>query len=167
MRTTFHLPPRDHQSVRSPLPSSPSTFSPNSTSHRLPGRFAGAEAGGRTTAFIRWFVGRHGVDMNEAANPRHRRRLQRFLHTAVAEPARSPRLILVPGRRCDQLFWCHRARPDSFPGLAGHCYSTVSASSAATVSWRPASENGSSATLYLSPRDYHRIHMPATVGDHA
>ncbi|HNN47228.1 MAG TPA: phosphatidylserine decarboxylase, partial [Azospira sp.] len=35
----------------------------------LAGRFAGAEAGGLTTRFIRWFVGRYGVDMNEAANP--------------------------------------------------------------------------------------------------
>ena len=35
----------------------------------LAGKFASARAGGITTGFIRWFVGRYGVDMAEAANP--------------------------------------------------------------------------------------------------
>ena len=35
----------------------------------LAGKFAGARAGGVTTSFIRWFVGRYGVDMAEAVNP--------------------------------------------------------------------------------------------------
>ena len=33
------------------------------------GRLASARAGGLTTAVIRWFVGRYGVNMAEAANP--------------------------------------------------------------------------------------------------
>ena len=35
----------------------------------LAGKLASAQAGGLTTSFIRWFVGRYGVDMGEAANP--------------------------------------------------------------------------------------------------
>jgi phosphatidylserine decarboxylase len=35
----------------------------------LAGRLASARAGGLTTAVIRWFVGRYGVNMAEAANP--------------------------------------------------------------------------------------------------
>ena len=35
----------------------------------LAGKFASASAGGLTTAVIRWFVGRYGVNMAEAANP--------------------------------------------------------------------------------------------------
>ena len=35
----------------------------------LAGAFAGARLGGLTTGAIRWFVGRYGVDMSEAANP--------------------------------------------------------------------------------------------------
>ena len=35
----------------------------------LAGKLASAQAGGLTTSFIRWFVGRYGVNMDEAANP--------------------------------------------------------------------------------------------------
>ena len=35
----------------------------------LAGRFAGAESGSLTTAVIRWFIGRYGVNMSEAAEP--------------------------------------------------------------------------------------------------
>ena len=35
----------------------------------LAGKFASSRAGGLTTSVIRWFVGRYGVKMGEAANP--------------------------------------------------------------------------------------------------
>ena len=35
----------------------------------LAGKLASARAGGLTTRVIRWFVGRYGVNMTEAANP--------------------------------------------------------------------------------------------------
>ena len=35
----------------------------------LAGKLAGARAGALTTSVIRWFVGRYGVNMAEAANP--------------------------------------------------------------------------------------------------
>jgi phosphatidylserine decarboxylase len=35
----------------------------------LAGTLASAQAGGLTTAVIRWFVGRYGVNMAEAADP--------------------------------------------------------------------------------------------------
>ena len=35
----------------------------------LAGKFASAQAGALTTSVIRWFVGRYGVNMAEAANP--------------------------------------------------------------------------------------------------
>ncbi|HZH07514.1 MAG TPA: phosphatidylserine decarboxylase, partial [Lautropia sp.] len=33
------------------------------------GRVAGARGGAMTTRLIRWFVGKYGVDMNEAEDP--------------------------------------------------------------------------------------------------
>ena len=42
----------------------------------------------------------------------------------------------------------------------GHRYSDHRAGRRRCGSWRRSSTHGSFATLYLSPRDYHRIHMP-------
>ena len=98
--------------------------------------------------------------MNRSRQLRHRRLqdLQRFLHTAAQAGARrSPRPIsLCPVDSAISQFGAIGATRFSRP--KGHRYSTAR-SSAATVSWRPAS-GSSFATLYLSPRDYHRIHMP-------
>ena len=47
----------------------PQYFLPKQLLTTLAGRLASAHAGGLTTAAIRRFVARYGVDMSEAANP--------------------------------------------------------------------------------------------------
>ena len=127
----------------------------------LAGFGASAQAGALTTAVIRWFVGRYQVNMAEAAEPDISRyaSFNEFFTRALtpgARPLAEADLICpVDGAisqfgaiACDQIFQAK-----------GHCYSTealVGGDSALAAEF----ENGYFATLYLSPKDYHRIHMP-------
>ena len=47
----------------------PQYLLPKQAMTRLAGRIANAEGGALTTRLIRWFVGRYGVNMAEAAEP--------------------------------------------------------------------------------------------------
>lgn len=127
----------------------------------LAGRVAGARGGAATTALIRWFVGRYGVDMAEAQNP------DPVAYATFNEFFTRP---LRPGAR--PLADAHFACPvdgaisqfgdidqDQIFQAKGHHYSTT-ALVGGDGSLAAQFENGSFATLYLSPRDYHRIHMP-------
>lgn len=129
---------------------------------QLAGRLAGWPGGRFTQAFIRWFIDRYGVNMAEAANP---------------DPTAYPTFnefftrALQPGARplADAAFVCPvdgaisqfgRIQGDQIFQAKGHTYSTL-----ALVGGDPALaaqfEGGDFATIYLSPKDYHRIHMPA------
>ena len=128
---------------------------------RLAGRVASWHGGARTTALIEWFVRRYGVDMSEAAEPdvaayaTFNDFFTRALKPGVRPLASSELICPVDGAisqwgaiEVDQIFQAK-----------GHRYSTTSlvggdAALAAEF------QNGHFATLYLSPRDYHRIHMP-------
>ncbi|HNJ76986.1 MAG TPA: archaetidylserine decarboxylase [Azospira sp.] len=127
----------------------------------LAGRFAGAEAGGLTTRFIRWFVGRYGVDMNEAANPEiaayktFNDFFTRPLKAGARPLAEADFLCPVDGA-ISQFGAIER---DQIFQAKGHRYSTT-ALVGGDRELATRFENGSFATLYLSPRDYHRIHMP-------
>ena len=127
----------------------------------LAGRFASARAGGLTTAVIRWFVGRYGVNMAEAANPDiaayasfnefFTRPLQ-----AGARPLAEADFICPVDGAISQFGAIDR---DRIFQAKGHSYSTtalVGGDAALAAQF----ENGHFATLYLSPKDYHRIHMP-------
>ena len=115
-----------------------------------------------TTRLIRWFVGKYGVNMAEAANPdiASYTQLQRVLH-ARAEGRRAAarrRRLRLPGGWRDQ-----PVRPiedDQIFQAKGHTFSTDRAGRRRRTSWRRSSTHGSFANLYLSPKDYHRIHMP-------
>ena len=127
----------------------------------LAGKFAGAEAGGLTTRFIRWFVGRYGVDMNEAANPEiaayktFNDFFTRPLKAGARPLAEADFLCPVDGA-ISQFGAIER---DQIFQAKGHRYSTT-ALVGGDRELATRFENGSFATLYLSPRDYHRIHMP-------
>ena len=127
----------------------------------LAGKFAGAEAGGLTTRFIRWFVGRYGVDMNEAANPdiaaykTFNDFFTRPLKAGARPLAEADFLCPVDGA-ISQFGAIER---DQIFQAKGHRYSTA-ALVGGDRELAARFENGSFATLYLSPRDYHRIHMP-------
>ena len=125
------------------------------------GWVAGAKGGALTTALIRWFVKRYSVNMAEAAVPdiSTYASFNDFFTRALKDGARplatADYLCPVDGATSqfgpitgDQIFQAK-----------GHSYSTTAlVGGDATLAAQ--FENGSFATLYLSPRDYHRIHMP-------
>ncbi len=128
---------------------------------RLAGRVASWRGGARTTALIEWFVRRYGVDMSEAAEPdvtayaTFNDFFTRALKSGV-RPLTSSDLICPVDGAISQ--WGSIAGDQIFQAK-GHRYTTtalVGGDSALAGKF----ENGHFATLYLSPRDYHRIHMP-------
>jgi phosphatidylserine decarboxylase len=127
--------------------------------------FAGAVAsrrsGALTTAMILRFVARYGVDMNEAADPdiAHYASFNDFFTRALKPGARpladAPWLCPVDGA-ISQFGAIER---DQLLQAKGHRYSTT-ALLGGDAALAARFDDGSFATLYLSPRDYHRIHMP-------
>ena len=127
----------------------------------LAGKLASARAGGLTTSVIRWFVGRYGVNMAEAANPdiasyaSFNEFFTRPLRDGVRPLATADFICPVDGA-ISQFGVIER---DQIFQAKGHSYSTT-ALVGGDQALAALFENGSFATLYLSPRDYHRIHMP-------
>ena len=127
----------------------------------LAGKAASARAGALTTWAIRRFVKRYGVNMSEAADPRHRElpELQRVLHPR-AEARRAAAGAVrpdLPGGRRDQPL--RRDGPQQDPAGQGPPLPRRRAARrrrGAGDAVRPRHF----ATLYLAPKDYHRIHMP-------
>jgi phosphatidylserine decarboxylase len=128
---------------------------------RFAGRVAGASRGPRTTSLIRWFVRKYGVDMTEALEPKISgyATFNDFFTRALRPEARpladSALVCPVDGAISQFGDIAH----DQILQAKGHSYSTTAlvggdAELAATF------DHGHFATVYLSPRDYHRIHMP-------
>ena len=125
------------------------------------GRFATTRAGGLTTAVIRWFVGRYGVNMSEAAEPdiASYESFNEFFTRPLKSGARplADAAFICPVDGAISQFGAI-ARDQIFQAK-GHHYSTT-ALVGGDAELAALFENGSFATLYLSPKDYHRIHMP-------
>jgi len=127
----------------------------------LMGRLASAEAGAATTAVIRWFVRHYRVEMEEAVDPRIEsyRSFNDFFTRALkpgARPlARADLLCPIDGA-VSQL---GRIERDRIFQAKGHDYTTT-ALLAGDAELAARFEDGEFVTLYLSPKDYHRIHMP-------
>lgn len=133
----------------------------------LMGRLAGARAGAGTHMVVRRFIARYGVDMTEAADPRVESyasfndfftRELRAGARPLAPVAESPWVCPVDGA-VSQCGAITGAAGDEIFQAKGHSYTTRAllggdADRAAVYA------GGEFATLYLSPRDYHRIHMP-------
>jgi phosphatidylserine decarboxylase len=128
----------------------------------LAGRIAGAEAGDWTTRLIRWFVGRYGVNMAEAAEPDIAQypSFNAFFTRALKPGARpladAPWLCPVDGA----ISQIGPLDGERLVQAKGHHY-TATALVGGDVTLAREFHGGHFATLYLSPRDYHRIHMPA------
>lgn len=128
-------------------------------------QFAGALArrslGDFTQYKIRRFVARYGVDMSEAAEPDLTRYLtfNDFFTRALkpgARPLAQADFVCPVDGRISQL---GAIDGEQLLQAKGHVYSTTALLSGdATEAARY--RDGSFATIYLSPRDYHRIHMP-------
>ena len=127
----------------------------------LAGWVAGARWGWLTTAIIRWFVRRYQVDMAQAevpdlaAYPTFNLFFTRALKPGVRPLAACDYVCPVDGA-------ISQAGPiagDQIFQAKGHQYSTT-ALLGGDRALAAAFDGGTFATLYLSPRDYHRIHMP-------
>ena len=127
----------------------------------LAGKFANARAGKTTTAVIRWFVKRYQVNMAEAANPdiASYATFNEFFTRPLKDGARplAPVDWVCPvDGAISQL---GAIEQDQIFQAKGHSYSTtalVGGDAALAAQF----QDGHFATIYLSPRDYHRIHMP-------
>ena len=136
-------------------------FIPKLALTRAVGWLAARHGGFGTRAAIRWFIGRYGVDMQQAADPRVEAyaSFNDFFTRALREGARpladAPWLCPVDGA-ISQFGAIER---DRIFQAKGHHYTTralVGGDAALAARF----EDGAFATLYLSPKDYHRIHMP-------
>jgi phosphatidylserine decarboxylase len=128
---------------------------------RAAGWLARARGGAATTWAIRRFIGRYGVDMSEAADPdpAHYATFNDFFTRplrANARPlAQADYLCPVDGA-ISQL---GAIESGQIFQAKGHTYS-VQTLLAGDAELAAPFADGQFATLYLSPRDYHRIHMP-------
>jgi phosphatidylserine decarboxylase len=131
----------------------------------MAGAAARLQAGALTQAVIRWFIGRYGVNMAEAAQPdptaypSFNDFFTRALKPGVRPLASGDWLCPVDGA-ISQFGTIGGSAGDRIFQAKGHSYSTtalVGGDAALAAHFTGAHF----ATLYLSPRDYHRIHMPA------
>lgn len=125
------------------------------------GRVANARRGAKTTRLIAWFVRRYGVDMSEAADSdiAHYASFNEFFTRALrpgARPLADAEWVCPVDGTISQFGAIEQGRIFQ---AKGHRYSAT-----ALVGGDPALaapfEDGQFATLYLSPKDYHRVHMP-------
>lgn len=125
------------------------------------GWVARGERGAVTTAIIRRFVRKYGVDMGEAAESDIARYASfndfftRALKSGARPIADAPLVCPVDGA----ISQFGRIEGDQIFQAKGHRY-TATALLAGDAALAQRFRDGSFATLYLSPRDYHRIHMP-------
>ena len=139
----------------------PQYLMPKQALTRMAGSIARAQGGDLTQTLIKKFVERYEVNMAEAANPdiSSYASFNEFFTRPLAPGAR-------PLAQADYLCPVDGAisqfgaiEKDQIFQAKGHHYSTqalVGGDAALATQF----DNGHFATLYLSPRDYHRIHMP-------
>ncbi|MFA0414794.1 archaetidylserine decarboxylase [Vibrio renipiscarius] len=130
---------------------------------RLVGKIASAKAGSLTTAIIRWFIKQYNVKMDEAlhSDPKHFTTFNEFFVRELKEGAR----LISEG---DDVI-CHPAdaRVSQFGPIQdgkliqakNHDYTALELLGG-DEKLAEEFNDGEFATLYLSPSDYHRVHMP-------
>jgi len=127
----------------------------------LAGWAASARGGALTTAFIRWFIGRYGVNMAEAQqpDPAAYQSFNEFFTRPLKQGARSLATSTWVSPVDGAISQLGPIRKDQVFQAKGHSYSTT-ALVGGDAALAKQFEDGHFATLYLSPKDYHRIHMP-------
>lgn len=130
---------------------------------RIVGKLAAAEAGGLTTALIKLFIKQYKVNMAEAEreNPADYASFNEFFTRPLKDDAR----VICPN---DQdlampvdgaMSQSGDIKHDSIFQAKGHDYSLTTLLGGKPELAAPF-KNGKFATVYLAPKDYHRIHMP-------
>ena len=127
----------------------------------LAGKLANLKAGKLTTAVIRWFVQRYNVNMTEAAVPNINtyKTFNEFFTRPLKSDARplAKADFICPVDGAISQFG--KIEADQIFQAKGHFYSTAALLGGvknAALNY----QDGHFACLYLSPKDYHRIHMP-------
>lgn len=149
-----------HSGLRDRLAALPQYLLPKHQVTRWAGSVAASHAGW-TRRLIPWFVARYGVDMSEAADPDplHYATFNDFFTRALRPGCRpfaaAPFISPVDG----EVVQYGRIEGDQLLQAKGHRYS-VCALLADEAALAEAFRDGGAVTLYLSPRDYHRVHMP-------
>ena len=125
------------------------------------GWVADSQWGGATTGIINWFVKRYNVNMMEAAKPdtASYKSFNEFFTRPLRADARPLASAAYVSPVDGAISQCGPIAGDQVFQAKGHSYSTralVGGDAALAAQF----QDGEFATLYLSPRDYHRIHMP-------
>jgi phosphatidylserine decarboxylase len=125
------------------------------------GRFARSQSGALTTGAIRRFIARYGVNMAEAAepDPAAYASFNDFFTRALkpgARPLAQADLLCPVDGAISQFGAIDGERIFQAKGHGYSCTALVGGDAALAAQFH----GGHFATLYLSPRDYHRIHMP-------
>jgi len=127
------------------------------------GKLSNIRGGALTHAAIRRFIARYKVNMAEAANPavESYASFNDFFTRALRNGARplsdSPWICPIDGA----ISQCGAITRDRIFQAKGHDY-TTQALVGGDAELARQFEDGAFATLYLSPKDYHRIHMPCS-----
>ena len=130
---------------------------------RLIGKLASAEAGSVTTLLIKLFIKKYQVDMSEAmeSDPSHYKTFNEFFTRELKDGVRPVcqddcHLAMSVDGTVSQL---GKIEYDQIFQAKGHSYSLTALLGGNPDIAEPF-KNGDFATIYLSPKDYHRIHMP-------
>lgn len=139
-------------------------LTPKHALSRLVGAFAAARAGWFTQLFIRWFIRQYKVDMSEAIHesPSHYKTFNDFF-TRYLKPESRPLQASEAHQFAHPVDGAISQLGDISDGrifqAKGHDYSLTE-----LLGGDPRDahtfKNGEFATIYLAPKDYHRIHMP-------
>ncbi|RJX65357.1 phosphatidylserine decarboxylase [Vibrio sinensis] len=130
---------------------------------RLVGKLASAKAGGLTTAIIRWFIKQYNVNMNEAlhSDPSYFKTFNEFFVRELKEGTRpiseGSDVITHPADACVSQFG--PIQDGKLIQAKGHDF-TAQELLGGDKNLADQFTEGEFATLYLSPSDYHRVHMP-------
>jgi len=139
----------------------PQHFMPKRALTLLAGEIARARGGALTTALIRWFIDRYRVNMAEAANPDPAAyaTFNEFFTRALAPGARPLASADWVSPVDGAISQFGAIEGDAILQAKGHTY-TVQAMVGGDAELARPFLSGHFATLYLAPKDYHRIHMP-------
>ncbi|WCE29930.1 archaetidylserine decarboxylase [Vibrio sp. SCSIO 43137] len=138
-------------------------WAPKHAITRLVGLLAEAKLGSFTTAIIRLFIKQYKINMDEAlhSDPAHFKTFNDFFVRELKEGARSisgdASVITHPADACVSQFG--KIENGQLIQAKGHTYSAQELLGGDAELYQEFAE-GDFATLYLSPSDYHRVHMP-------
>ncbi|RLV58538.1 phosphatidylserine decarboxylase [Parashewanella curva] len=132
---------------------------------RLVGKLAAAQLGKLTAFFIKWFIKQYKIDMSEAkeSNPEAYKTFNLFFTRELKDGIRpicdDEKILAHPvDGAVSQL---GPIKDGEIFQAKGHSYSTL-----ALLGDQPQDaerfKDGDFATIYLAPKDYHRLHMPIT-----